>query len=249
VPSCPKIIQREAFRAHHGTRDAIRARVKLDRERFLFLVSAVAAGCASTVPALPPEAPPTDVPVRPTPSVAPSAAIPQSPGDAPNPYEDDAPPQAAPKVVGLTCSASLNARGFPRSCAGLRRPSSTCHASDGGDGFPFIKEDCDEMKERLKPRVAEKAIACVMAKSGRAELCVDGFAADCTNRALSEVCLETAAKAPCAKVMETCGAWSENKASQESCEAGYSGLREEKRPRFLACMTEFCDFVYCANYS
>jgi hypothetical protein len=222
--------------------------VKLDRDRFLLLVSALAAGCVSTMPNRPPLPDPDGVPTRPTPRLAPSAAIPPPAEDAPNPYDESAAPaQGGPKVVGMTCSASLNARGFPRSCAGLRHPSSTCPTSEGGDGFPFIKQDCDAMKDRLRPRVAEKAIACVMAKSGRDELCADGFTAECTTRALSEVCVEPAAKEPCAKVMEKCGAWSENKASQESCEAGYSGLREDKRPKFLACMTEFCDFVYCAN--
>jgi hypothetical protein len=227
-------------------------RVKLQRDRFLFLVTALAAGCGAfpNTPARDP-AEGLDDPSRlgsgsegynpvpaatvPPPSVEGATTTSASVDADPNPY-------APSKLVGQTCMASLNARGYPRSCAPLRAPSPTC---EGGDdkGFRDTKNECEHISERLKPRVAEKAVDCVLAKSGTDEVCAPDLAITCAYEALSVACVERAATPVCKRAMEKCGA--STSLTQASCEAAYSAMKESERKGFVTCMTEACDVAPC----
>lgn len=234
--------------------------MKVDRERFFVLVAAIAAGCRAV--SAPPATP--EVPIESDPQLAalaaPKSELPSRPELARDDRQgvplmststheggDVADPYTAVKIVGQSCDPWLNRRGFPRSCSPLTAPSPTCEDFDG-EGFPETKAECGHLAERLAPRVAEKAVDCLLAKSGSRDLCFFNITGLCAYQALANVCVEPSAKPVCARIVKTCADAPEARITQEACEAGLSAQKDDQRPKFVACMTEFCDVGSCLSF-
>jgi hypothetical protein len=225
--------------------------MKVNREKFFVLVAALAAGCRDVGP--PPEAPERwspassspgeTVPARPRPaphaegSHAVSPVSSASEGDG----EDGLDPFAE-KIVGERCNPWLNMHGFPRSCAPLAPPGPAC------EGFGSTKEECAGIETHLKPRIAAKAIDCVLAKSKSPDLCSRNISGLCEYEALASACLEPEAAPVCAGIVAGCADDPHAHVVQAACEAAWSALRESERPKFVACMTEGCHFGSCLPF-
>ena len=228
--------------------------MKVDRESFLVLVATLAAGCRDVGP--PPAAPdPSEAPVRwsPASSTADDYAARPRPRPAPQAEGSNVAPLGsnakegseqgasdpyAAKIVGERCNPELNLHGFPRSCAFLTPPGPTC------EGFDSLKDVCAGLEKRLKPRVAAKAIDCVLEKNKTEELCsnVTGL---CAIQSLTSACVELAATPVCTEMVKDCTERQKQDLAQSTCEAAWSALRPSARPKFIACMTEVCSMGAC----
>jgi hypothetical protein len=232
-----------------------RQSMKIDREKFFVLVAALAAGCRGLgEPAQPREPPEEHVPwspaeptdmhygtgahARPAPQHEGGHAVPGA-ANATDGREEGGPDPYAENVVGEHCNPWLNMHGFPRSCGGLKAPGPTC------EGFDYTKDECAGMQRHLVPRVAAKAIDCVLAKSGSDDLCGSNVTAICAYQALASACVEPEATPVCAQLVTDCARDPTTHVAQAACEAAWSALRKEDRPKFIACMTESCHFGSC----
>jgi len=243
----------------------------IDRERFLVLVASLATG-ASVLPACNGSQPPPEEPrVAPDPALAPtpivtatvapvkvepqpvpvaSGAPPPPPGwgavqtatiaaeadagaEGPDPYKGT-------PIKAQSCSPALNNQGTPPACS-LKAPGPTC------ESFSDTKQECPTLTKLLKPRVAQAAIECLRRKSGTKQICEFNETSICAYEALQSACLDPSAKAVCNKVVQRCGApqGNYNKMTREACEAGVSGIADQKRSKFIACISESCRFETC----
>ena len=229
--------------------------MKVHRERFLILVTALAAGCHDGGP--PAEAP--EPPVRWSPAASPTGDASfgfARPRPAPNAEGGHTVPSElgakgeeqggddpfTKEVAGERCNPWLNMHGFPGSCAALAPPGPTC------EGFDSTKSECTSMRTHFKPRVAAKAIDCVLAKSKSPDLCSANVNGLCVYEALASVCVEPAAAAVCVDLVKDCADIHKEKLAQAPCEAAWSALRETDRPKFIACMSETCSFASCLPF-
>ena len=229
--------------------------MKIDRERFLVLVSLLAGGaCAQTQssdPAAPGPAAPTAVmtvasvttipletaapPVATTPPPAPPPAA--TPKASPDPYKGT-------PVTAQACNPSDNmVAGGPYAC-NLRAPGPTC------ESFKDTVQECPTLQKLLKPRVASAALECLKRKSGTKEICEFNITSICAYEALGSACLDPSVTRACDGIMNRCGGpkGNYNKMSRESCEAGVSGIADSKRKKFISCISESCRFETCLTY-
>jgi len=236
--------------------------MKVDRERFLVLATALATGvCAAceASPAAPPPNEPVSAPTRPSAeplfvppiaSLAPvayTAAPPEPPPEpppapvatrAPNPYDGT-------PVKAQRCDPALNKVGSSPACT-LKPPGPTCESIND------TKKECPQLNGLLKPRVAQAAIECLQKRSGTKAICEFNVSSICAYEALGSACLDPSAKVACDGVLKACGAGAGqsnyNKMSRDSCEAGVSGVADGKRKKFISCITESCRFETCLTY-
>jgi hypothetical protein len=249
--------------------------MKINREHFLVLASALATGvCAfpgCTTPSTPPEEPRprTDnngqaqrvtIPIQPlappTPRSSPKSDQPAEPKSSPAVVETPPSPSAAvtkspnpydgTPVTAQSCDVALNRQGTAPACT-LTAPGPTC------ESFGDTKKECPTLNQLLKPRVAAAAIECLRRKSGTQEICEFNITSICAYEALGAACLDPTAKVACDGVMAKCGGTSAprgryNKMTRESCEAGVSGIADAKRKKFVSCISESCRFETCLAY-
>ena len=157
--------------------------------------------------------------------------------ESPDPYKGT-------PIKAQSCNPSLNNVGGPKACS-LKAPGPTC------ESFADTKQECPTMNKLLKPRVAAAAIDCMNRRSGTKEICEFNVSSICAYEALQTACIDPAAKAACNKVMARCGPAPKghyNKMTQDACEAGFSGVADAKRAKFLSCVTESCRFETCLTY-
>jgi hypothetical protein len=180
--------------------------MRIDRSRFLFLVSAIAAPIAS----IGPEPPSADA----------SEA---------NHSEAD---------VALSTNECQNSEGDPAECA-LRAPGPQC------ESFKDTKKECPVVRSLLKPRVAERFMSCLNAKSGTQAICEFTAASTCMPQALAAACIEPWTEAPCSRAMKRCDARGKgHELNVRDCQALLSGTVKSQHQRLISSVTEFCTVRY-----
>lgn len=238
--------------------------MKVDRSKFLLLTSALFAACGSRTEApsaggavvIPPQPPPP-----PTASAAGAAVKEATPdagriAEAPLAVDDDeddeapyepwpgtADPPLAKTVHAQSCDASENAKGKAVACSLRPAPGPSC------ESFSETRGDCPKLSRWLVPRVAERAAACLNAKSGKRDICLFNIGPSCVIESLSSVCLDGSPKitSSCERVMARC-----RKVDRESrhmttaaCKAAMSAILPVSQPKFVTCAAESCDLVPC----
>ena len=125
----------------------------------------------------------------------------------------------------------------------VSRPS-TCDDAHGAPGdcrkvdcrrLPFICEHCEDYKKVFKPKIAERAVACVVAQSG-GQLGDGCRTYQCGDEALQGACLDLAADPACWVVSKACNA------SMDECRGLLSGMNDAGRQKMLACAAGGCRF-------
>ena len=229
--------------------------VQIDRQRFLLLVSAIAAGCggrqepastgvATVVVAAPdpqprPEADPGTVLVAepPTATAEPRAGRGEPPTTPGSPIHEGLSAPADPNGwAGCRATPSATAKpavckddvGRPGNCGAVRLP--------GGCGsFDFICTKCESYKRYFKPRLAQLAVACVVAQNG--QQLQDGCETyRCGDQALQNACSEPAAQAMCQTIVRQCGG------ELRECTQWLSGMNTAGRAAVAACAARGCQF-------
>jgi hypothetical protein len=208
--------------------------MKIDREKFLLTVTALATGAVTLTPGCSASTPST-LPAQGQTHVLVATAVKKSP----NPYDGD-------PVTAQSCDPKQNKEGTPAvaSCSTLKAPGPTC------ESFSDTKQECPTLAQLLKPKVATAALECLKRKSGTQEICEFNITSICAYEALGEACLEPYAKSACDDVIKKCGPphGHYNKMTRESCEAGVSGIADGKRKKFISCISESCRFETCLTY-
>jgi hypothetical protein len=151
-----------------------------------------------------------------------------------------APAQSDPEATRSSCDDAL---GAPGACP------SALPAEEGGCG-PLPTRRCEEWKRTMKPRVAERAVACFAALDP-IERCDPGRVGLCAHEALSHACSAGDARATagapvddevdtrCAAIVLGCGAMSVAPTMSE-CRATLAGLTPIGRDRLVSCMRSHC---------
>jgi hypothetical protein len=115
--------------------------------------------------------------------------------------------------------------------------------ADAGDGGSVCLSSafCDSTLANLKPKVAQAAIACVVALP----TCESGAGIDtCVETALAGACADTTGKAACDQIASVCGdAGADAGVSPADCQKYTAGLTAAGRTAFVACMTESACFI------
>lgn len=239
--------------------------MKIDRAQFLFLTSALFACAGKTEPAndpggavaIPPQPPPPPAPaattteknVGATPADAGSARdVPLATSDDEDeepyqPWPGTAQPPLAKTVHPQSCDVAENAKGKAVACNLRPAPGPTC------ESFGETRADCPKLSRWLVPKVAEKAAACLNAKSGKKDICLFNVGPSCVIESLSSVCLDPSPKvaASCERVMARCGKADRKyrHITADACKAALSAIVPTSQPKFLSCAAESCDLVPC----
>jgi hypothetical protein len=206
--------------------------MKIDPGTFFILVGTLAAGSVAgyaasskrLVPALDnafgrvPDPPPAKP--EPLPSVAPVDAA--APATTASTVADAGP-------VEPPCDDSV---GTPADCPAPGYPT-----VEGGCGS-FASTRCKELKESLKPRVAETAVECLN-KLKPQERCDANRVNLCAHLALMNSCPEKKRPAECETIIAACGA-SPIAPSMSECRQTMAGLNAEGRSRLVGCMRTHC---------
>jgi hypothetical protein len=217
----------------------------VDRQKYLALVSVIAAGGASgggqneEPPVAPPvvvaepEPPPVVneelvVVAEPQPEAQPPAPRPLPPG--PTNEAVLAPPQ--PFSSGGMCRAK-GAAANPKGCNDMAGPPAACAPPPGSIGF--VRSKCNSYRKHFKPRVAQRAVACVNGQ--RVNQSRDGCETyRCGDQALKQACLDPSAQSLCRTVAQQCGT------SLGACTSMLSGMNALGRQEVAACAAKGCQF-------
>ena len=140
---------------------------------------------------------------------------------------------------------SRSSGGDNGACRGkpVARPNA-CDDSHGSPGdcrkadcrrLPFICQHCEEYKLSFKPKIAERAVACVVAQAG-AQLGDGCRTYQCGDEALQGACLDPTADLACLAVAKSCNT------SVDECRGLLSGMSDAGRQKMLACAMAGCRF-------
>jgi hypothetical protein len=205
--------------------------VNIDGKTFLILVTTLAAGgglgyLGSEKHILPPLEPKKEPPPPPPP------APPPPPPPAATP---DAAPVAPPAPV---CDDTA---GTPGDCPPLGLPT-----VEGGCGS-FANFRCTEMKQAVKPRVAQAATTC-LSKLTPGERCDAKRVNLCVHTALMSACPDTTSTTDtCKQIVQACAS-AAAPPSQADCERTLAGMNQAGRDRTIACVKKHCadrGFLWC----
>jgi hypothetical protein len=146
----------------------------------------------------------------------------------------------AATTTGPPCEDGI---GVPATC-----PPPPFSADESGCA-PFATRRCEDYKQTMKPRVAEQAVACILALSP-AQRCDSGRVNRCGHEALMNACSApegpATASAGAAAGADDVGARCEAIArgcpgtSMRECRATLAGMTELGRARTAACMSAHC---------
>jgi len=132
----------------------------------------------------------------------------------------------------LSCDDSGAA---PKSCKPLRAPGPQC------ESFADTVVLCGRMSKGLRPRVAEKAVDCLLAKSGKQSICDFRAASECALSAIRKACVEPTTQSLCATPVKACG----GRLSMKDCQSLLSAVKSNERRAMISCVTEGCSIDYC----
>ncbi|MDI1445747.1 hypothetical protein [Polyangium sp. 6x1] len=218
--------------------------MQIDRSRFLLLTATMASGAcggaaqpgaagdpvvAAPVVTLPEEGPPA--------AKGSGAAHPPGPPGAGEPSEQvfvaSLDGQTTPDLGLSACDDDGVA---PKGCDTLRAPGPQC------ESFMDTRDMCGKLAHGLKPHVAEKAVDCLLAKSGKQSICTFDAANQCAMSAVRKApCIEPSTQSACAPVVKACG----GRLAMKDCQALLSSVTSRNRQNMIACVTEGCSTDYC----
>ena len=213
----------------------------IDRSRFLWLTASMSPGaCSGGAPApaaaIEVAAPPTSF----TPELFEDeadveeeerrGAAPPDAGKGTLPEGDDAIAAAGP------CD---DAAGAPGNCEVIRAPGPQC------ESFTDNKGMCSKWKKGFKPKVAEKAVSCLLAMSGKRDLCDFQRPQRCAIAALGHACIDLNVSRACDPILASCAAAQYGNLTKRVCQAALSAVTDANRPRLTTCMTEGCSVDSC----
>lgn len=220
--------------------------MQIDRSKFLLLTASIAgAGCGSNsssssggtvvvaapVVTLPDSSPPS--------ANTATAGASTKPGQTTGNASDEEVLAAADRTPGAAAeSTSMCDDGgpAPTGCSTIRAPSSQC------ESFSETKSMCSKLAHGLKPRIAEKAVDCLLAKSGKQPICVFGVANDCGMAAVQKAaCVDPSTQAECTTLVRNCG----GRLNMRDCQSLMSAVVTGNRRSMIACMREGCSTEYC----
>ncbi|MBI5531751.1 MAG: hypothetical protein HY898_03475 [Deltaproteobacteria bacterium] len=227
--------------------------MQIDRSRFLMLTASIAAGGCSSNPApvVVPEQTVVVIAPQPTAPPAPTASAVVAADPAPDIQSgrvetiarvtDEEPDEGLQGGQGLAAAPATcgNTTGRVGSCAGLRAPGPSC------ESFQDTQQTCTEFASGMQPRAAEKAIACLNARSGRAAICQFNVTQVCAAEALKSVCIEPFTDAPCRAAMSNCSGMRGSKLTMQQCQRALSSVKPRNRAAVLSCISEGCAADYC----
>jgi hypothetical protein len=100
---------------------------------------------------------------------------------------------------------------------------------------------CGKLSRGLRPRVAEAAVDCILAKSGKQSICNFEVSNQCAMAAARKACIEPKTQAACAPLVRACN----GQLAMKDCQVMLSAVASKNRGRMLTCMTEGCSVDYC----
>ncbi len=101
--------------------------------------------------------------------------------------------------------------------------------------LPFICQHCEDYKQFFKPKVAERAVACIVAQTG--PQLTDGCRTyQCGDEALKGACIDPSADLASMAVARSCNT------SIDECRGLLSGMNDAGRQKVLACAMSGCRF-------
>jgi hypothetical protein len=215
--------------------------MRIDRARFLTLTAMLTGACTRQPSSTAPRggSAPDEHSAEPTVVVA-------VPGEEEAPDEADGGEPEAPASEVAGCDDS---RGNPGDCQAIEAPPPGPQC-EGGLGF---RGDCEVLKGQLDPRVAERFVDCMLAKSETRALCSDRGFADCERQAISQACVDPKAERQCEKALSACRAnglpspssegYTGPPMSVETCQKVLSAVRSEYESDMIDCMSRSCSEV------
>lgn len=214
--------------------------MQIDRSRFLLLTATMASGAcggASQPAAGDPviAAPVVTLPEEDKPSGE-ARAVAGSPGES----GAGEPSDAVQKTLrgddeGDDPSMCDDGGAAPKGCSTLRAPGPQC------ESFTDTRDMCGKLAHGLKPRVAEKAVDCLLAKSGKQSICSFDAANQCAVSAVRKACIEPSTQSTCSPLVKACG----GRLAMKDCQALLSSVNDKNRRNMIACVTEGCSVDYC----
>ena len=225
--------------------------MQIDRSRFLMLTASIAAsGCAGSQPQaveVPEQTVVVIAPPPPQPAGSASAAPALEPDDepqaelvAPAAEEDDEEAlDPADRALAAAPSTCGNDRGRVGSCSTLRAPGPNC------ESFADTQQQCEAFASGMHPKAAEKAVACLLARSGQRSICQFDVGQKCAVESLKSVCIEPYSAQPCRSVMSVCSGQRFNKLTLQQCQRALSAVKGRNRLSLVTCITESCAVDYC----
>ncbi|MDC3955824.1 hypothetical protein [Polyangium jinanense] len=216
--------------------------MQIDRSRFLLLTATMASGAcggaaqpgagdpvvAAPVVTLPEEDKPAESRT--------TAGSPGQPGVGEPSEEVRATLEGAGSSSGDEPSVCDDGGPAPKGCDTLRAPGPQC------ESFIDTRDMCGKLAHGLKPRVAEKVVDCLLAKSGKQSLCTFDIANQCGMSAVRKAsCIEPSTQSACAPAVKSCG----GRLAMKDCQALLSSVNRKNRENMLACVTEGCSIDYC----
>ena len=213
--------------------------MQIDRTRFLFLTSAIAAGTGACTPR---ETIPVTITATPDESKPDASAV-ATLGvvDAGTPV---VPSATATQIVGSpTCPDSDNMVGTPGNCGQLKAPGPQC------ESFADTKDECGHLAKGLKPKVAQKAVDCFLSKSGTKAVCDFQLPETCAVDAIAEACIDPSVRASCDSIMNNCphgrGRRAAGALTHDLCMRALSAVTSRNRGAVLSCVAESCSLQGC----
>lgn len=123
----------------------------------------------------------------------------------------------------------------PTGCATLRAPGPQC------ESFADTRRMCGVLARGLRPKVAEKAVECILARSGKQAVCDFNLANQCGLTAVQRGCVEPSTQNSCTALVRNCN----GNLQMRDCQALLSSVTAKNRRNMISCMTEGCSVEYC----
>ena len=212
--------------------------MQIDRARFLLLTASLAGGgCSSN--------PPTDPAIPPTPTeTGAEVAVPAPPDPAATsettasaePEPTGAPSQTPPQPLAGACD---NDTATVPACSITAPPGPHC------ESFSDTKASCKSFKSGLRGAIAEKAVQCLNAASGKPDVCDWSKAQECATQAIRTACIQTSTFNQCSPLVSQCAGNQWNKLTIDDCQRLLSSVKDGKRQAMLTCMAEGCAIDSC----
>lgn len=237
--------------------------MQVDRTRFLLLTTALASGHLACTPgeSAPPSvaisndppdsgaAPTAEGAPRPAPTTEarPSATAegfmaghPASEGRVSPVTESVTPPPIASGAPLPTCPDSDNMTGAPGNCSTLRAPGPVC------ESFSDTKADCSKFARGFKPKIAQKAVGCLLAKSGTKAICDFTAEQQCAAEGVAIACVDPSVLSTCDAIISKCQRRSGGgMLTRTTCAQALSAVTSVNRSSVATCVAESCNISYC----
>jgi hypothetical protein len=182
-----------------------------------------------TMPVAPPSSTATAPPTMSTP-IASATPGPSDEGGAPT-SEGGGPADEGAGDDDAMCRAKAVKR--PVACADDRGTPADC--KKGNCALGFVCDQCEAYKRYFKPKIAERAVACVIGQTRKQAQ--DGCRTyQCGDEALKGACIDTTADAECKSIATKC------KTTVSECRGMLSGMNGAGRALIASCAAKGCPY-------